>query len=488
MRLIRIFLTAFLIFILISLYIGLDTSTPKNEIQRSDMSFTEFDTTVTSMKDLTTLQKENLYQDISLNIIYQSTNSYQYLADSMKTGTDAKLHLQNPLVKSHADILEFNQNLQNLTDAENTTLVEQSVFVYLNPDCHLVRTTPLGVVSQDASVYTVPSENYIEMLETRDRVPPTPNFYRIFDKMHEFNTHNTNITGVIVTSAFTEFSSLRVGDLFELSYTYLLPQDESQISLNFQVEIIGVLDLLPGVYTSIQGETINGLFIDFNEIVQPENYIYGEKYFSLLNLENYHSVDQQNEISQIFNAYAQSYCEYPAMSFYNLDWNAISRDDLSMNFGESGFYGIFYYDFIIIGFFVVLEVSIMALLLLKSNNISDKRLIGRGMKKKIIKRINFVEFFITYLSALILGIIIGIGSGSLFIKMNQVIEFHQTGAVFPSSASLPIIFGYQHVALIIGVYLAITFIIFSVGYTLKQKTYSKTSGEKIFKQQITPRI
>lgn len=62
--------------VLILEYISLDNLTAKNESQqsvsqRSDMSFTEFDTTMISTKDLTTLQKENVYHDISLNKIYR---------------------------------------------------------------------------------------------------------------------------------------------------------------------------------------------------------------------------------------------------------------------------------------------------------------------------------------------------------------------------------------------------------------------------------
>ncbi|MHA1672250.1 MAG: FtsX-like permease family protein [Promethearchaeota archaeon] len=426
---------------------------------------------------------------ISLNMINQSTNSYQNLAESLEIGADAKLYLRNPLVRSHEDILEYDQNLQNITYLENNELLNQSVFGYYNQNCHLSRTTSIGDLRQRTTVYTLPSEDYIEMLNSRDRIPPTPDFYRIFDDMHEFNQHNTNITGVIVTSYFRGLSSLRKGDQFELSYNYLTPQGENSIEINFQVEVIGVVDLIPGVYTSVQGDGINGIFIDFNEIVQPVNYIYGEEVFSLLNLNlnNYHGIDQQKNISKIFTEYAGSYCEYPVMSFYDLDWNTISRDDLSIVFGERGFYGIFYYDFILIGFFIVVEITIMAVLLLKDNEISDKRLIGRGMKKKIIKRMNFVEFFTIYLSALILGITIGIGVGSMFIKLNQIIEFNQMGSILPSSTSLPIFFGFQHIALIIGIYTAIAFIIFSIGNVLNLKTYSKAFEDKKATQQITPR-
>ena len=50
---------------------SVDSSTPTIEIQRSHMSFTDFDKTMSSAIDLTTLQKENRFQELSLNVIYK---------------------------------------------------------------------------------------------------------------------------------------------------------------------------------------------------------------------------------------------------------------------------------------------------------------------------------------------------------------------------------------------------------------------------------
>lgn len=51
--------------------IDTNSSTPTIEIQQSDMSFTNFDKKMSEANDLTTLQKENIVQELSSNVAYK---------------------------------------------------------------------------------------------------------------------------------------------------------------------------------------------------------------------------------------------------------------------------------------------------------------------------------------------------------------------------------------------------------------------------------
>ncbi|WP_371805971.1 hypothetical protein [Candidatus Lokiarchaeum ossiferum] len=94
----------------------------------------------------------------------------------------------------------------------------------------------------------------------------------------------------------------------------------------------------------------------------------------------------------------------------SIDNPLLSSQDANLSFelGESGFYALVYKDFLLIGMITIIEIIIIQLLIFKNNARITNNLLGRGIRKKRIIRIELAKSFIILSFALIIGIVSGL--------------------------------------------------------------------------------
>lgn len=428
---------------------------------------------------------------ISMNMIFHSTYNYNSLEETLTVGTDLKITLDSPLIDTHSEVLAYENQLNQLQNKNSQLIVEDSMSYYYNQFCSYSDNGETGFNTgffAPVPVFAVDIENYINLLEQRSYVPPKPDFYNTLEKLIEFNQNSENIQGIIVTSHFIDLSDHQIGDQFTLTYRYLESANNSEFESDFDVQIIGVVDLCPGIYKNYATQRISRILIDFNSIYTDSSKVYGSEIYTLLNLFNYTSTEMQTDFTDIFQPFIQNFSDYPTLNYYDLNWKDISFSRISLDFGESGFYGLMYYNFIIIGIIVVSEISLMVIIFMKDSTKIDKMLSGRGMERRNIIKIHFAEYLSIFVSSFILSGIFGIGFGSLFLKMDQIINNHSDLSLLPPTTNLPVFMNYAELGITLSILTGIAFLVYFIGYSIRLNIFSKTHSNKQVIYQIKKEI
>lgn len=402
---------------------------------------------------------------ISLNIISNSTFVYSYLPNVYKTGADVSISYENANFRSLHDIDNCRNELKTITDDNNHSIIQEDAFFYISSYSYFSKTMELTEISQkEIQIISLELNKYVNIFTNSNLAEPSENFLANLGRIKNFNQNNGNISAIITTSYFLSKYNMNINDLFMISIRQYQENGQSTY-LNLPVQIIAAMDIIPGVYYNGQTDFLETILIDFNRFSTLNHLdgIPGEHVKTLLKIYGYsNEIDKlgiQDSLIKILN----NYCEYPYIYFQDFNWNQMNPEKISENTEQDrNIFGLFYYDFVIIGVFIIAELSILSLLSINSSKQIDQRLMERGMKRTKIIKFKAMEFGLLFLTALFLGLIFGVVSGIFFIKGSLLSNFTQIAGNLPPSFNFPIFGDFTQMVTIFGIHLGIAILFFLI--------------------------
>ncbi|MHA1887148.1 MAG: FtsX-like permease family protein [Promethearchaeota archaeon] len=400
---------------------------------------------------------------ISLNMISQTTSVYATLPNAFQIGADMSISYENPYFKTLNDIYRCRTDLRNLANEENSLIIQEDAFYYISDYSYFSPTLDLTSNTQrKTQIISLELKRYINIFSNSNLIEPTQNFLQNINKMVEFNQNYMNMSAIVTTSYFLSKNNMKIDDIFMASIRYYHENGEI-FYYDIPVKIIAVMDVFPGVYFNKENDFLESFLIDFDSLLENSGAIPGEKVKTLIKITNYSNEVEQSSISNSMIDLLNNYCEYPVINFQDPLWNEMTAEKISFTDDRiNHIFGLFYFDFLVIGVFIMSELSILALVSFNSSKPIDQRLRGRGMKKTQLLNIKAMEFGILFLTALFLGIIFGLIAGIGYIKGSLLTNYSRIAGNLPLSFTFPIFFDISQIIVIFSVFIGIALLIFLI--------------------------
>ncbi|WP_457559249.1 FtsX-like permease family protein [Candidatus Harpocratesius sp.] len=421
---------------------------------------------------------------IALNILSNTTSNYLRMPEVFQIGADVNISYEDPYFKNQSDILSFENKFRNLSDLTNQKIIEDLAFYYKSEYCYYSQTLELNPVTQrKIQVISLETNKYLTIFSQNKVLDVNPNLYSSLKGLIKFNQENDNFTGIIVSSHFLRKNNLDIGDRIMISLHYYGVPDNQQY-IDHPVQIIGAIDIFPGVYYSSTNDISDIILIDYNEALTENEALLGEEFHSLIKLKEFSKNTNQELLYNIMLKFLSNYCKFPIIQFQDPDWDEISPIKIGNQGNLSNIFGLLYYDFIIIGFFVVGEIAILSQIFLNSSKPIEKRLLGRGMKKNQLITIRIVEFGIILITALIISIPIGSLTALSFIKFELLSNSSRIAGEIPSDFTFPIFSDLNEISQILCIFLIIALSIFTISNFINRFFQKKETSLKISMKKV----
>lgn len=409
-----------------------------------------------------------------LNISLYSQLHYEQIANNLLVGADIKAEFQftPELIDLNFSSPEFHTALPNLLNpveyysefnfkqasniqAENCFLdTSQSIYdsMYLN------------------------FSNYLRLITNRDKIPPYPQFN---DDIQDFITQihpSQSSTPVFVSPALLLSQNVKIGDLIEVIHTvYDLELNRSKIH-HIPAQIYGIIDILPGIYASNNAQI--ELFFSSRNIVFFDNRILNNS-FSLLHGTNVIHLATLADPSTI-NQHTYTSFHYQEFN-HLLGKTVISFFDFSnptetfLN-GVDDTAGIYYYQLLLIGGLIAVELGFLVILDRKTNSRLYLLYYLRGVKKKQLLRIDLLIILT------ILGTITVLSVGFSYLCAYFSMKVSQKGYLrdslnynvyyIPKSYNYPVYGNFTHLGLLAGIIIIIPlFMIWVYNYFFRWRKF-----------------
>ena len=170
--------------------------------------------------------------------------------------------------------------------------------------------------------------------------------------------------------------------------------------------------------------------------------------------------DDSEVLKSMLNNASSGYVEYTNFHFYNQNW-----DDLNykMEFSESGFYGIIYLEFIMIGVLLAFGLAILILSFQRENKYFNGVLLARGFGRIGLLKLILSQISIIYIIGILTGLLSGIITSFSFLKIIIAMSYG-SGLI-----SLPLFVNILELVQILGIIVLSSFVIYLVSYYFEAK-------------------
>ena len=131
----------------------------------------------------------------------------------------------------------------------------------------------------------------------------------------------------------------------------------------------------------------------------------------------------------------------------------------SLEFGKSGFFKMLYIDFVLIGIFLAIEMTLNIIIVVQENNQISQYLLNRGMKKNQILKMLLAQTTIIFSIASIIGISLGLLFGLAINKITMLLLVQETTEI-PLNVNFPLMFEFWSIfAVIFAIFIIVCFLI-----------------------------
>ncbi|WP_371805531.1 FtsX-like permease family protein [Candidatus Lokiarchaeum ossiferum] len=374
---------------------------------------------------------------ITTNITFNSQFRYETLERNMYIGSDFRVEMQNPSFSSLDQINSFEQQILNYSDTDANPYIKDLTTCFVDINCTSYNYFNDRMIENSFNAYILNSTDYLNILEKNEKPLPYPDFKNDIMELTSKNTMSSNFSlPAYVSSRFLVDSNSIIGDKVEIHHKYSNNNTTDLQTQILHIEIIGVLDFVPGLYNN-SNFIESSILLDIGNLNQSENLLHGKKLIQILSFNSNFDVESETEYDNLRMKYS-AFCSNIRYDISDPDWDDTSKAILSIQYGTSGFFGLEYLNFTLIGFLLVIELSLTIILINRENSHFNGLLLARGIGRKKIFQMELTETFIVFLIAFLVGSIIGIGFSWILIKVGQIIIQNIMGSTFSSSTSLPI--------------------------------------------------
>ena len=227
----------------------------------------------------------------------------------------------------------------------------------------------------------------------------------------------------------------------------------------FKVKIILETNIMPGIYFAPSQWGSEIMVIDINSINQDKTLLHGLDLFQMIDINP--TLELDLEILEVMLQNASSgYIDYTKFNFYDQNWDNLSYE---MNLSESGLYGIFYLEFIVIGILLAFGLSILILSLQKENKYFNGVLLARGIGRSGILKMVLSQIYLIFLIGIFTGVLSGLFTSISFVKIFSSMNFKGNIVSLPIYSNVLELFG------ILGTLITSSFIIYLIAYYFESR-------------------
>ncbi|WP_371805152.1 FtsX-like permease family protein [Candidatus Lokiarchaeum ossiferum] len=405
------------------------------------------------------------------NIYFQTSVRTEIIDNNLKIGADCKLYFpQIPIseeigldfsskIRCAEDIDSMEDQLLNLTLTDNQNMSTKAVTAFVDSG-----SPAYFRVYHETTKYITNVSKYLDLISEPEKLEPEKNLY---NRLRNLTLYNNNLTsgklpGVIVNSQYQKAHLKSLYEKTSINHYYYDPLT-NRMQLDEIVAIIfDVIDTLPGFYTSKSSSYYNEeefMLIDLSSVNTNSSYLHSLQFFTLMNLNENCTLDQSglsNKISEV----TDNFNGHTYVSIYQDQWNDMALDIIQFS---SGTYVIFYFEFIIIGILMAIGIGILLVYLRKMDKHYHGTLLARGVGKKGLLALTFMEIFVIFFIPIFNGIISGSIFGIVLSKIIKLVNFEG------SSYRSPIFWNAIDLVGIIAIIPLLSFLIYLLLYYLESK-------------------
>ncbi len=389
------------------------------------------------------------------NVFLNSFSRYEIMIDNMDVGSDVAVLYNNEDMSivntSEIDLLE--SQLKSYTTSDNETLINQVLTSY---------TEMTSDEYNSEKIYT-DIEGYLDIIQEGDKKLPSRDFVSKIEDVIDYNKDPLNtIPGVIVNSAFLTLNNLEIDDLYSFTHSFFNYSSMEIQNETISVKIIVSINVMPGFYVfsgQLSFSYRERMIIDISSVNQDKNLLHGIDILQMIDIDT--DVEDDPEVLEgILNNVTSEYFEYAWFAFFDQNW-----DNLSYNLAldETGFYGIVYLEFLMIGVLLAFGLAILILSFQRENKYFNGVLLARGFG-----RIGLLKLITSQISIIFLiGILTGLLSG--FITSFSLLKFVTIMNYGGGNISFPLFVNILELAEILGMIVLSSFVIYLVSYYFESR-------------------
>lgn len=415
---------------------------------------------------------------ITTNIAFNSQFRYETLEGNMYIGSDFRVEMQNPTFSSLDQIEILENDILNYSNNDGIPMIDDLTTCFIDSNCTTYNIFNEQLVENSFKAYFLNSNDYLRILAENGKPLPYPGFRNDIKKLEMENDLDSNSSfPAYASSRFLISNNLTIGDIVDINHKYL--SNNLTKNQNLQIEILGVLEFVPGLYNnSIFDES--SILLDLGNLNNSGNLMHGNKVIQLISFNNYFDRGFPDNIAGLQNLIAP-YSSNIRYDTSDPDWDNVSNANLSIIYGTSGFFGLEYLNFTLIGFLLIFELSLTIILINRENSHFNGLLLARGIGRKTIFKMELAETFIVFLVAFLIGSIVGVGFSLILVKVGQLIVKNMVGSTFSDSTNLPIFCDIGNLLTIFSLLILTAILILTINYFFsKKESIEQTMDKDIF--------
>jgi ABC-type lipoprotein release transport system permease subunit len=392
---------------------------------------------------------------LTFSNVFLNTTSRQYVLESnINIGADVRGTMTNINLNQTSDLIDMENQMKKYTTSSGATVVNDVVSYYSEK-------ITSGIYSYSQTNYYLDIQSYLEIISEDDKYLPYNSFKSEIQSLinHNSNPEKVN-TGAIINEIYARYNLVELGDTININHTYFNTSSNAYEYDLFKVEIVQIMNLMPGIYNSIYsyGSSTEIILMDSKSHNQANSSLHSKKFYSLIDINPALTTNTTLMSSYIKNA-SLGYAGYSKLDYYDQDWNKL---DYELNMQETGFYGIIYLEFLIIGILIAFGLAILFLSIQKENKYFNGVLLARGFGRKGLLKLILSKMFIIFLIGVLSGLFSGFVTSITFIKVaSSMGEQNQL--------QLPIFFNPIELVSILGLIVAFSFGLYLLSYYFESR-------------------
>jgi hypothetical protein len=389
------------------------------------------------------------------NVFINSFSRYEIIMDNIQVGSDVKLTYFNNDMSiantSDFDLLEY--QLKSYKTPDNETIIDQVLTSY----------TEMTSDSFNSMRFYIDIEKYLNIIQEDDKILPTGDYVSNIEELIDYNKNSSNlIPGVIVNSAFMTLNRLELGDLFTFTHSFFNSSSLTLQNESISVKILVSLDAMPGFYAfSGQWSYANRerMLIDISSVNQDMNLLHGIEIYQFIDI-NPEIEDDPVVLEGIFRNITSGFIGNIGFQFYEQNWNNLNY---KLDSEISGFYGIVYLEFLMIGVLLAFGLAILILSFQRENKYFNGVLLARGFGRIGLLKLILSQISIIFLIGILTGLLSGFITSFSLLKIVVIMNYGRGLISFPLFVNAVELFE------ILGIIVLSSFGIYLIAYYFEAK-------------------
>ncbi len=357
------------------------------------------------------------------NVFINSLSRYDVMFNNLDIGSDIHVGIvfETMNITNSNDIELFESQLKSYKTPENETLINQVLTYY--------REVEHSEYSSSSKFY-FDIEKYLDIIQEDDKKLPVGDFISKIEDLIDYNKNSSNtIPSVIVNEGFLVLNNLKIGDLFSFTHSYYNSTSEFFQNETITVKMGISANVMPGFYIMSDqwGYYQEEMIIDISSVNQDKKLLHGIEIYQMIDID-LEIEDDYIVLEGMLNNASIGYVEYERFEFYVQDWDDLNYE---VELSESGFYGIIYLEFTVIGILLAFGLAILILSFQRENKYFNGVLLARGFGRAGLLKLILSQIFIIFLLGIFTGLLSGFLTSFTFLRIFTTISYGSGIISFP---------------------------------------------------------